>query len=112
MADETIETVNEQWNPEWDMTESEIYIKENGYFSYMLACGYAYLNEGLEFVQSYGWFILIGGIVLYYLYNKYKNQITMPRTPLHRDGRFKFYFRFKNLHINWNLLLKLTKMQN
>jgi hypothetical protein len=30
----------------------------------------------ISFIESNGWYLLIGGIIIYYIYNKYKDQIT------------------------------------
>lgn len=41
----------------------------------------------IEFIQSYGWFILIFGLILYYIYNKYKSRFTSSSNSYSRSSR-------------------------
>lgn len=50
--------------------------------------GMGFLTTWIELVQANGWFILIACVVLYYLYNKYKNNLPSLSAPrsMHREG--------------------------
>jgi hypothetical protein len=46
-----------------------------------------YFDEFIEVIQSNGWFILIGCLVLYYIYKKLKINLTNSNTQsAHREG--------------------------
>jgi hypothetical protein len=50
-----------------------------------------FVYELVEFIQANGWFILIGGLGLYYLFNRYNLRIPeinlRPAQNTHRDSK-------------------------
>lgn len=72
-----------------DSTDTEIYIKKFGYFSYLLNFAMEFLYQGLELIQANGWFIVIGCALAYYVFNKCNfnmPRLNMPQQSRHRES--------------------------